>query len=71
MKRTEVSNSGVEDVLFAGVGSTAAGILAVLYEMAIQLQWQDRLHLELKTLGSNILASNSRLSTLPILQTII
>lgn len=71
MKRTEVSNPGVKDVLFAGVGSTAAGILPVLYEMATQLQRQDRLHLELKTLGSNIFASNSRQSTLPILQAVI
>lgn len=69
---TEVADSGVGDVLFAGVGSTAAGILAVLYEIATQPQWQDRLHLELNTMEDNISShSNSRLSTLPILQAVI
>lgn len=72
LNRTEVADSGIGDVLFAGVGSTAAGILAVLYEVATQPQWQDQLHLELNTMGGNISPpSNSRLSTLPILQAVI
>lgn len=71
LNRTGVADSGVEDVLFAGVGSTAAGILAVLYQIATQPQWQNRLHLELNTLESNVFPSNSRLSTLPILQAVI
>lgn len=62
---------GFEDGLFAGVGSTAAGIIAALYEITTQPQWQDRLHLKLNTLGSDILPSSSRLSTLPILQAVI
>lgn len=66
-----MANLSVEDVLFAGVGSTAASILAVLYEIATQPQWQNRLHLELNTLGSSIFPSNSCLSTLPILQAVI
>lgn len=72
LDRIYVANSGVGDVLFADVGSTAAGILAVLYEIATQPQWQDQLHLELNTMGGNISPpSNSHLSTLPILQAVI
>ena len=57
--------------MFAGVGSTSAGLIAILYELGLHPVWQERLYTDLKILGSGQIPSRSRLSRLDSLQAVI
>ena len=62
--------------MFAGTGSTAAGLNAILYEMGLHTEWQSRVFEELRSLISPLPQSSmdlpySDLSKLPNLRAVV
>ena len=66
----ECSTALLDNVL-AGTGSTAAGIISVLYEIASHPKWQSRPYLELKSLSDDRDLVSDSLSTISTLQALI
>ena len=59
------------DVILAGVGSTSARLIAVLYELGLHPDWQERLCRDLGTLGSSQIPPRGLLSRIDSLQAVI
>lgn len=59
------------DVILAGAGSTSAGLIAILYELGLHPKWQERLYMDLKTIGNGQLPPSSHLSRMDSLQAVI
>lgn len=59
------------DVILAGVGSTSAGLIAILYELGLHPAWQERLQKDRLSLGSGKIPSKNDLSRVESLQAVI
>lgn len=59
------------NVIFAGVGSTSAGLIAILYELGLHPAWQERLYTDLKAIENGQIPPTSRLSRTESLQSVI
>ena len=63
--------SSFTDAVFAGVGSTSAGLIAILYELGLHPEWQERVCSDLGSLENDYIPSASRVSHTRSLQAVI